>query len=351
MNICILISSLNYGGSSQVAVDLACSLKKRGHSVTVVTLWNLNFHKYAEILNSKSIELKTCNKKSKFDFLCYKRLKQILNKGKFDLINTHLTSLFYCFLAKPNQRVVHTIHSVPNLDIPKSYRFLMKRWLLKHNVVFVGCSVDIKDKAVCIYKKQQIELITNGFDLPDTEKTKKPVKEYDFIYVGRLVSMKNIDEIIKAFSLLKNDGNKLCIVGDGPEKYNLEKLCSNNNIPNVHFAGGVDNVFDYLNKSRVFCLFSDFEGGPICLLEAMGCGLPVICSDIGGNRTYVKDRKNGLVFELHNVEDARTKMSMLLEDKTLYGKMSKGAFETAKENCIDNMVDKYESLFVRLINE
>ena len=351
MNICILISSLNYGGSSQIAVDLACGLKDKGNFVTVITLWDTNDNKYVEKLVSKTIEIKTCNKKGKFDFLCYKRLRKMLKEGNYDVVNTHLTSLFYCFLAKPSQNVVHTIHSVPALDIPRIYRALMKRWIHRHNVFFISCSNDIYDKAVLCYKGQRIELIINGFNPPACNFTKTPIKDFDFIYAGRLVSMKNINELITAFSLInKNHDKKLCIVGDGPERNKLEKMCLDNGVANVHFTGNIDNVFDYLYKSKIFCLFSDFEGGPICLLEAMNCGLPIVCSNIGGNKTYASNGKNALFFKLHDIDEAKNMMAKLLEDKKLYDKMSFEAYKTAKENCVENMVDKYEALFLRLRN-
>ena len=351
MNICILISSLGYGGSSQVAIDLACGLKDKGHRITVVSLWNQCSDKYLERLNSKGIEFKTCNKKSKFDFLCFERLRKILNDGGYDLINTHLTSLFYCFLAKPKQRVVHTIHSVPNLDIPRIYLFLMKNWLRKHNVTFVGCSQDITAKAHDYYKNQKIELITNGFGYQQNISIRQDKKIYDFIYVGRMVAMKNNSDLIKAFKLLNEDNkHSLCMIGDGKDRQKLEQFCSKETISNVHFAGAVNNVFDYLSKAKVFCLFSDYEGGPICLLEAMSCGLPVVCSDIGGNRTYVNNNENGFLFELHNIKEASDKMRLLIEDNNLYDKMSKNAIKVAKENSVENMVKKYESLFEEIIN-
>ena len=349
MKICVLISSLDYGGSSQVAVDLSCGLTQKGHNVTLISLWGIKANKYVECLKARGVDIQTCSKKNAFDFLCYKRLKKIFKKEKFDIINTHLTSLFYCYLAKPAQTVVHTIHSIPNLDIPKTYRLLMKRWIKKHKVIFVGCSNSIFLEGQKCYKGHRIELITNGYDCKADRSKPIENKEYDFVYAGRLVKMKNINELLLAFKRYCSN-KKICIVGDGPERPQLESLCKNENINNVSFVGFIDDVNAYLAKSRVFCLFSDFEGGPICLLEAMNYGLPVVCSNIEGNKTYTINGVNGLLFELHNIDDAGKKMSLILNNKDLYSKLSKGSLKTAKDNIVDSMVNKYESLFMRLKN-
>ena len=350
MNICILISSLHYGGSSQVAIDLACGLKSKGNKITVITIWNIANEKYCEMLKRQNIELKSCNKKNRFDFFCYKRLKKILQEGNFDLINTHLSSLFYCCLAKPLAKVVHTIHSLPNLDIPKFYYMIIKKWAIKTHACFVACSDAVFNKAVCYLKQQDVRLIKNGFDCDASCVERGVKKTIDFIYVGRLVKMKNVKDLINAFNVInKGNNHTLYIVGEGNEKENLEHLCKENN--SIYFAGGVDNVFEYLHRAKVFCLFSDYEGAPICLLEAMSCGLPAVCSDIDGNRTYIDDGKNGFLFQVHNVVDASKKMIMLLNNEKLYNAMSERALITSKENSVDKMVDRYDILFKEINNE
>ncbi len=115
--------------------------------------------------------------------------------------------------------------------------------------------------------------------------------------VAALRPEKNIARLLRAFAALRaSRPARLIIVGDGPERANLERLAAQHNVAQaVLFAGHSAQPERWLASMDVFALSSDTEQMPISLLEAMACGLPAVCTDVGDvrdmlapeNRRYV----------------------------------------------------------------
>ena len=99
--------------------------------------------------------------------------------------------------------------------------------------------------------------------------------------VGRLTSQKNFELLIKSFSILrKSIKAKLVILGEGPLRGELENLAKDLGVEkDVHLPGFVDNPFMWMKNSKVFVLFSDYEGLPNALIQAMACGTEVISTN------------------------------------------------------------------------
>jgi glycosyltransferase involved in cell wall biosynthesis len=122
-------------------------------------------------------------------------------------------------------------------------------------------------------------------------KHKKPI---DVITVSRLVAWKNVDLLIEAANRY---GFSLCVVGDGPEQYNLSLLAKSN--PKIDIRGRLSQseVDELLFSSKVFVLISDYEGLSFSLLQAMSFGLPVVVSNSSGNAEVVKKSGNGIIVD------------------------------------------------------
>jgi glycosyltransferase involved in cell wall biosynthesis len=149
--------------------------------------------------------------------------------------------------------------------------------------------------------------------IPNGVVLRKPVqltKDIDVITVSRLVNWKNIDVLIKSCAHL---GVKLWIIGDGPEMGNLKKL-ANSLKAEVLFQGErpPDEIPKYLDRSRCFVLISDYEGLSFSLLEAMNCRIPVIVSDVPGNRSVVRSNRYGEVVNLISPKEVSEKILKIL---------------------------------------
>jgi glycosyltransferase involved in cell wall biosynthesis len=89
------------------------------------------------------------------------------------------------------------------------------------------------------------------------------------------------------------------IVGDGPERENLNSLLVELKLSNVKFAGNLNKsvIPDTLSRSQLFLFTSDIEGTPTSVLEAMAVGLPIISTNAGGLNAIIKDHVNGFIIE------------------------------------------------------
>lgn len=140
-------------------------------------------------------------------------------------------------------------------------------------------------------------------------------------FVGRLSEEKKVDDLIKAIKIVseKNRDIKCVIVGTGPEEEKLKQLAGELNVSRyIDFSGYTDNSFEMLSAFDLFVLPSRTEGCPIVILEAMASGLPVIATNVGGNKELVEDNVTGKLIPADNhLVLAREIIDMLKSTDTL----------------------------------
>lgn len=150
-----------------------------------------------------------------------------------------------------------------------------------------------------------------------------PAKERcDVLYAGRLLSHKNVDTLLRSIALLKKKNPQiLCrIIGEGPERKNLEKLASTfaieKNVAFLDFIPGDDALYAQMKASRVFVLPSLREGFGLVVIEANACNVPVIVVDHPDNaaKDLIKNGQNGYVVE-NTPKDMAEKIEKLLAGK------------------------------------
>jgi glycosyltransferase involved in cell wall biosynthesis len=143
------------------------------------------------------------------------------------------------------------------------------------------------------------------------------------VSVGRLHPMKGYPELIRAaadFGAMKPP--RFVIVGDGPDRETLRRQA--HDLPNVRFVGNVghSDVTSFLHAADVFVLPSTdlhgtTEGVPTALIEAMACGLPVVCTNAGGMSHVIQDDRNGLVVPQRDASSLRAALEKLLVSSEL----------------------------------
>lgn len=178
----------------------------------------------------------------------------------------------------------------------------------------------------------KIEKIPNSVDteLFKPMKTRRS-KRKEVIFIGRLNKIKNLHNLIDAFSGI-GSSVELILVGYGEEKGALERHAKEVGT-NLVFRGVVprEQIPIELNKSDVFILPSFSEGHPKVLLEAMSCGLPCIVSDIPSLREIVKDGFNGFLCKT-NSESIRNCIKRVLNDPDVAKRVGENAREFIKNN-------------------
>ncbi len=193
-------------------------------------------------------------------------------------------------------------------------------WSLNRYNLVVCPSKELKNLVQSWGVKTEVLFIPNG--IKQTNHVSAP-KEFDVCSASRLVQWKNIDKIIDACGIV---GATLAIAGDGPEYQALNQKVSNGN-NQVKFFGQLNDaeVTELVNKSRIFVLFSDYEGLSFSLLKAMSLGAPIIISDATGNVQVLENLRDCLVVPKHDTLKLSEAISKLLADEDLARKLGVAA--------------------------
>jgi len=171
--------------------------------------------------------------------------------------------------------------------------------------------------------------------------------DFVFVFVGRIVSDKGINELIKAFSQLQTAENneqigiKLLLVGgleSDLDPLNPETLAEINQNRDIISVGFQQDVRPFFAISDALAFPSYREGFPNVVMQAGAMGLPSIVSDINGCNEIIVEGENGLIIPPKNVEKLKEKMLTLAKDKNLYTKL--------KENSRRMIENRYEQSVV-----
>jgi glycosyltransferase involved in cell wall biosynthesis len=172
--------------------------------------------------------------------------------------------------------------------------------------------------------------------------------DFVFIFVGRLVSDKGINELIEAFSKFKTQNSKLLLVGPLEKELDPllpETLKSIKANPNIISVGYQNDVRPYFAISNALVFPSYREGFPNVVMQAGAMGLPSIVSDINGCNEIIINKNNGLIIPVKNTNAVFEAMKLFFENKSLYADL--------KQNSRKRIVDNYEQKVVwsAILNE
>jgi glycosyltransferase involved in cell wall biosynthesis len=228
------------------------------------------------------------------------------------------------------KKLYSTWHEVWGMEYWKKYLgfagifgyFIERVAVLLPNTIISVSGSTTESIARKLGRKSNVVTIPNGLDVDRIKNIKPASVSSDIIYVGRLLSYKNVDVLIRATHLLTKDHPNilLAIIGDGPERENLEKLVEQLQIQkNVRFVGFVEkdnDVYAHMHASKVLVLPSTREGFGIVVLEANACGLPVITINHMNNaaKDLITESVNGVVCALDKLSLTQ-KIALELEER------------------------------------
>ena len=191
-----------------------------------------------------------------------------------------------------------------------------------------------------------IEVMSGGIDRSQfTSTSDGPAREFDLIFVGRLVPIKRPDVLLRIVAKVAAEipHIRLVIVGDGPLRAELETQAHQLGISgNVTFAGHQSDVFAWLRRSRVFVLTSDSEGLPLSVMEAMTAGLPAVASDVGDLADLVRDGANGCLPPRRDVDAFARRIVELLSDEERYERFVAEARRSAIPYSLEGMTARWD---------
>lgn len=356
-HILLITENLGSGGAERQLVGLAALLKEKGYDVTVVTYLEKQFHE--KFLHEHNVEYifapQLLNRATRVGRLIklFKELKPEVVISYLPQVNQSvcLARLFHKFHLIVSERS-HTM----NFGIRTRLQYLLYS---KANYVVANSyseAQNIKDHFPLLKKKTLAIpnfVETERFTLPLTKEVEKKDAPTRILCVGRVIVSKNVLRFLDVIADIIKDGYSVQCkwVGSMYDKAYCEQVkekISSLNLQNVvTLQNQTNDIIEEYQKADIFCLPSLLEGYPNVLVEAMSCGLPVVCSNVFENPRIVQDSINGYLFDpKDNVSmgNAIKKcLSLLKTERLSMGRYNRGC--VLNNNSAENFVQQYIRLF------
>lgn len=177
-------------------------------------------------------------------------------------------------------------------------------------------------------------------------------KEYDFIILSRLAKEKRVDIIIELLSQLKNKGHKfkVVIVGEGTEMSSLRKQVERESLnDSIEFVGFQKDTNKWFNLAKYYLMYSESEGLPTSLMQAMSCGLIPVVTNVG-NISDLVDEKTGFLQNFDNSSGFLKTLKFLLssqDESLLKNYRIECRDKIIKEHSYESAQKKWESILIK----
>lgn len=302
------------------------------------------------------------------DIVSLFKLVTYFKKNKPFIVHSHTPKAgIIGMLAAKIAGVPHRLHTVAGLPLLETEGAKRKMLNIVERLTY-SCATAVYPNSKGLYhiilenkfcKPQKLKVLANGSSngidtayfnsdiLSESEKntlrTSLAITQDHFVYVfvGRLVSDKGINELVASFSKLPTEKCKLLLVGPlEPELDPLlpETLRKISDSPNIVSVGYQNDVRPYLSIAHCLVFPSYREGFPNVVMQAGALGLPCIVSDINGCNEIVEHQKNGVIIPVKNEEKLLAAMQEVSSKPDFIAKM--------KDNSRSMIVERYEQKIV-----
>ena len=313
----------------------------------------------------------------KSDKAAYKKIKQIIEEFKPDIVHTHAAKAGA--LGRKAAKacgvpvIVHTFHghvfhSYFGKLKTNIFKFIERRLAKKSDGIIAISDMQKKELSQIhkICPADKIKVIPLGFDLDkfqeetskrDVVREKYNVKEEEIAIaiIGRLAPIKNHGlflSIIEDVLSKTSKKIKVFIVGDGEERTNIEEKVTELNTQfdcEILMTSWIKNIGEFNAGMDIICLTSNNEGTPVSLIEAQAGNLAVVSTDVGGVRDIVKEGETGYIVPKNNVTLFSEKLLFLIENDEERVRLSKNGWGFVRDKfhyktLVNNVNEYYKFL-------
>jgi glycosyltransferase involved in cell wall biosynthesis len=362
-------------GIGYYVYNLSKNLIRIGHKVTVVTRGNWYKTEREDI---DGINLIRVQYLPLYPFYLYfhgyfvnRMFKSI--ESEIDIVHIHSPLVPPINTQRPIITTIHTpmltdaqytkVSSLFTLLTKISARFVSYPLELKH--IESSSTITTVSKSIANELKEyyldlnEVVVTGNGVDIDvfkPLQKKSSRNKKY-ILYVGHIDREKGLFDLLECAKDVCNvlKDVTFLIAGSGRDLNSLKRKTKKLGLTQrVKFLGQIEKkeVVNLYQDVDLFVFPSYHEGLPTALLEAMSCGLPVIATDVRGNREIISDKKNGIIVPPRNPKKLAETIIMLMDDAKLRKTISINAKETVRKNYSwDAITDKYINLYKLLYNK
>jgi glycosyltransferase involved in cell wall biosynthesis len=262
-------------------------------------------------------------------------------------------AVFAAHLLRRHRYVAHL-----HLDVGPSGRagFLLRTWkpavlgpILRRAAMVVVFTEEQRDATVARYRvdPRRVTVIPNGVDLTRFNCAERTLHSRPrLLFVGRLSVQKNVMLLLRALAGVSADF-ETTLVGNGELEGDLRQAVADLGLLNVEFHGRADGaeLVELYHSADVFVLPSDREGMPLVLLEALAMGLPIVATDVPGNRDVVIDGQNGILVPPGDPGSFRQALLTVASDPAHYRSLSARSRQLARKYSWDAVEAQFARLY------
>lgn len=255
---------------------------------------------------------------------------------------------------------VHTFHGIHI----GAYNFIRKKlYLLIERILsaFTSAAISVSENERKVILENKIindgklVVVNNGVvigEKPDSKDIESS-EVIKIVTITRFDYQKNSKLLIPVINELRKFTEKkieLTLLGTGDEYEEVKGLAKKNNlIGEFIFKGAVTDPVEQMKQAHVFISTSRWEGLPIALLEAMSVGLPVVATEVVGNKDIVRDGYNGYLYQEDKPEDAARRIIDMMNNNK-WNALSANAYDTVKNKfSIASMITDTEKVYAKIM--
>ena len=380
-----VIARLNMGGPALHVAYLTAGLRERGYDTTLVAgSLARGEDSMAFVADARDVDIVRIDELGREisplrDLMATIKLARLIRRERPDILHTHTAKAgtvgrAAALLAgrKAPPIVVHTFHGhvLRGYFGPLSSWFfrLLERWLAKSTTALIAVSPQVRDDLVAlgVAPAERFVVIRLGIELRERvageQNGRVDSRRYLGIeadrfavgWIGRMTAVKRTDDVLVAFKRLRDEGVDavLCMVGDGPDRAQLEQRAHDLGIVReTLFVGYQEDVAPFYAAFDALVLPSSNEGTPVSAIEALAAGRPVVATRVGGVPDVVVEGEDGFLVEPGATDDLADRLVRLARDPELRERMGQAGRERVLPRyAVDRLVDDVDRLYRSLLS-
>lgn len=364
-----------YGGSGVIATELGKALADKGYKVHFITYkqpFRLDFFHENIFFHEVNFSNYPLFEYPPYETALASKIVDVALFEKLDLLHVHyaIPHASAAYIAKQilKEKNYHlpfitTLHGTDITLVGKDETFIpVVTFSINQSDGITSVSQSLKDETYQNFDiTKDIAVIPNFIDFSrfkklDKEHFRKVIAkngEKIIVHTSNFRKVKRVEDVVKVFCKIKESiPAKLLLVGDGPERQNVEKLtrqvCMEDD---VYFLGKQEAVEELLAIADLFVLPSETESFGLAALEAMACEVPVISTNTGGIPEINVQGVTGYLSNVGDVDDMAANAIKILSDEFTLLQFRKNAIAQANKFSLDSILPMYEAYYRKVIEQ
>jgi len=362
-----------FGGSGVVATELGKELAANGHQIHFITYSQpvrLDF--FSENISYHEVEV---SKYPLFEYIPYEsaltgKLIDVITYERLDLLHVHyaIPHASAAYFAKQilAEQGIHipfitTLHGTDITLVGRdpSYEPVVT-FAINHSDGVTAVSDSLRRDTLANFRiNREIAVIPNFIDL--RRFSKKPKDHFKkaiasqgerlIVHTSNFRKVKRVQDVVQVFDRIRKEvPAKLLLIGDGPERAEIEKLCRELRVcDDAKFLGKQEAIEEILSVCDLFIMPSESESFGLAALEAMACQVPVISTNTGGMPELNVHGETGYMSDVGDVDDMAANALKILRDDATLLRFKQNALERARAFDIKVILPRYEAYYRQTI--